>query len=422
MLHIDDIIVRQHLLSGNFGLEKEMLRITSDGHLAQSPHPFSQEEPNITRDFCENQVEINTPVFKDAHEVVECLYDITARISARLDDGELLWHFSNPPVIDSEEEIPIAQFYGDMAEKTEYRKYLSERYGRYMMTLSGIHFNYSFKGDMLRRNYEIETGRHIERGEEDADYRKYESNLYLQLAAQMSVYGWVATVLTAASPVMDKSYPDAPSDIASVRCSEVGYWNTFSPVFNYTSLENYVDSIQRYVDDGSIAVASELYYPIRLKPRGDNTLDRLREFGVNHIELRTIDLNPLSRAGIDERDVKFIQLLIAWMMSLPDITLTSEQQLQAIRNYKLAAHFSLNDTQITYPDGSRHSLAEATLSILDRMSAFFESIGVNVTEVMDFQRKKITDSEHYRYADIIIREYGSDFVRSIIKLGIRSQE
>ena len=58
--------------------------------------------------------------------------------------------------------------------------------------------------------------------------------------------------------------------MASVRCSELGYWNFFAPVFDYTNLTRYADSIQRYVDDGLIRYATELYYPIRLKPAGEN--------------------------------------------------------------------------------------------------------------------------------------------------------
>lgn len=410
MLHTEDITVRNLLLSGNFGLEKEMLRITPDGHLAQSPHPFPQDEPNITRDFCENQVEINTSVFKNAHDTVDSLYNITERIKRELGGNELLWPFSNPAYIRSENHILIAQFHGDMAEKTTYRNYLAKRYGRYMMTLSGIHFNYSFCGDLLRNNYEVETGKSVMRDNEDADYRRYESNLYLQLAEKMMAYGWVATVLTAASPVMDSSYPDAPHGMASVRCSEYGYWNKFLPVLNYSNLDDYVDSIQAYVDDGSISTFSELYYPVRLKPRGVNTLERLRKRGVNHIELRTIDLNPLCLAGVEENDVVFIQLLMVWLSCIPDINLTATQQIEAIKNYKNAAHFSLSDTLVTTIDGETLPLGNATLDILDAMSGFYHSVNIDVSEVMDFQRRKITQPEKYRYADIIKKEYANDFV------------
>lgn len=415
MLHTEDIIVRHLLLTGNFGLEKEMLRVTPDERLALSPHPFPQDEPNITRDFCECQVEINTPVFKNVHDTVNALYKITERIKQQLKNGERLWQYSNPPHIDSEDDILIAQFYGDMAEKTTYREYLAKRYGRYMMTLSGIHFNYSFCGDLLRRNYQVETGRNITQDNEDDDYRRYVSQLYLKLAEKMMAYGWLATVLTAASPIMDETYPNAPQGMASVRCSEYGYWNTFIPVLNYESINNYVDSIKRYLDNRSIATLSELYYPVRLKPRGNNTLEQLRQYGVNHIELRTIDLNPLTQAGVEEKDVTFIQLLLVWLSCIPDINLTAEQQIQAISNYKNAAHFSLKDTFITTIDGNEIPLGKASLDILNAMSCFYDSIGIDVCEVMDFQKRKLLQPERYRYADIIKKEYTDNFIEKVLK-------
>lgn len=415
MLHTEDITVRRLLLSGNFGLEKEMLRITPDGYMAQTRHPFPQDEPYITRDFCENQVEINTPVYRSIEETVDSLRRITERIKQKLAGKELLWPFSNPAYVTNEDDIRIAKFHGDMAEKTTYRRYLAERYGKYMMTLSGIHFNYSFSGELLRRNYEVETGKRIDKDTADIDYSAYETTLYLKLAEKMMAYGWVVTVLTAASPVMDPSFPDAPHDMASVRCSEHGYWNTFLPALSYDSNSSYVDSIQKYLDNGSIATLSELYYPVRLKPRGSNTIEQLRLYGINHIELRTIDLNPLCNAGVEEKDIAFAQLLMIWLSCLPDISLTPELQQKAILNYKNAAHFSLKDTFITTIDGNEIPLGKASLDILNAMSCFYDSIGIDVCEVMDFQKRKLLQPERYRYADIIKKEYTDNFVEKVLK-------
>ena len=61
-----------------------MLRVTADGMMAHSAHPFAADEPNITRDFCENQVEINTPIFESAGEVVDNLAQLTNHIENTL--------------------------------------------------------------------------------------------------------------------------------------------------------------------------------------------------------------------------------------------------------------------------------------------------------------------------------------------------
>ena len=72
MLHIQDADVRRLLLKGNFGLEKESLRVDENGFLAHTKHPFPDDD-HIVRDFCENQTEINTSVTHSAAEAVQAL-------------------------------------------------------------------------------------------------------------------------------------------------------------------------------------------------------------------------------------------------------------------------------------------------------------------------------------------------------------
>ncbi|MCI9539182.1 MAG: hypothetical protein HFG35_13130 [Eubacterium sp.] len=67
----------------------------------------------------------------------------------------------------------------------------------------------------------------------------------------------------------------------------------------YQSIESYADSIEKYVLQGLLKAPSELYYPVRLKPAGENNLENLRKNGVNHIELRMFDLNPLCAEGLE---------------------------------------------------------------------------------------------------------------------------
>ena len=425
MLHVDNNDVRTLLLTGNFGLEKEMLRITKDGHLSHTPHPFPADDKRITRDFCENQTEINTPIFRTADEVVSDLYRHTLRIHREIArHDELLWPFSNPPYINNEEDIPIAQFYGADAAKTAYREHLANRYGRYKMTFSGIHFNYSFSGDLLRKNYEVETGIAIRKDEETPEYRLYTDRQYLDLAERLMAYGWIMVVLTAASPVMDNSYfeighhgEDIFNGMGSVRCSEIGYWNAFVPVLSYDSLDAYADSIERYAKEGLIMQSSELYYPIRLKPRGTYDLQSLKENGVNHIELRMIDLNPLHKEGIDVRDVKFAQLLLAWLSATPRQKFSAKDQVVAITNYKNAAHYNLHSVKIAVPDGRYFTVAEATQRVLSMMTEFYQDINdTEALEVLEYQRLKITQPHEYRYTHIMKREYGKNFVKKGLEL------
>lgn len=64
--------IKEYMLEGHFGLEKESLRVTPEGYLAHTKHPF-MNNPNMERDFCENQTELITDVMDSVEEVWEQL-------------------------------------------------------------------------------------------------------------------------------------------------------------------------------------------------------------------------------------------------------------------------------------------------------------------------------------------------------------
>ena len=415
MFHVENAKVRALLLKGNFGLEKESLRVTTEGHMAHTPNPFPDNE-HIVRDFCENQTEINTPVLSSAQEAVDSLWEYTRQIHtalAALPERELLWPFSNPPFIHNEADIPVARFEGGKAGKTTYREYLSDRYGRYKMTLSGIHINFSFAEALLREDFALSG---------EKDFQEYKNQLYVTLAERTAAYGWIMTALTAASPLMDSSFVekghygvDEFNGMASTRCSELGYWNYFSPFFDYSSVRAYADSIQKYVDDGLLAAPTELYYPIRLKPKGKNDLSRLRNEGVDHIELRMVDLNPLEPAGLDLKDLQFAQLLLVWLASTPRQPFTLKDQVQAVQNFKNAAHYDLKTVKIVAPDGEVYSVADAGHKVISFMREFYAGFPKEVQDILNFEAEKFTDPEK-RYAWRIRREFANGFVRKGLAL------
>ena len=201
--------------------------------MSHTPDPFL-DHPNITKDFCENQTEINTPVADSAEEARNMLWDLHTEIErtlAAMEPREYLWPFSNPPYIADEEDIPIAQFPGEDFHKTAYREYLSGRYGRHVMTYSGIHFNYSFSEELLKADYEARQKMY-----EVGTYQNYKDQFYLELAKKAAAYGWLITAVTAASPVRDSSFLEPGTSggavftgKASQRCAETGYWNAFRP-------------------------------------------------------------------------------------------------------------------------------------------------------------------------------------------------
>lgn len=424
MLHIENEWIRKHLLDGCFGLEKEGLRILENGFFSHTPDPFPEDE-HIVKDFCENQTEINTSVHISIQGALRELESHNRRILSRLQrlpQKEYLWMFSNPPYIENEQDIPIAVFGGSQKSKMDYREYLSDKYGRYKMTFSGIHVNFSFAEELLEAAYKLQKKSGY------PEYKEYKNQLYLKLAKQLAAAGWILVAITAASPTMDSSFVekgvydrDVFSGMASVRCSEMGYWNDFSPILDYENITAYADSIQKYVDAGMLSAPSELYYPIRLKTKGANDLERLRKYGANHIELRMFDLNPLAEAGVEEKDIFFAQLLIIWLVSIPEYPFTQKEQVQAVRNFKNAARYDLKTVKILTPDGKRDSVAGTAMNMIDRMKAFYQELKLPVQDILDYEYQKFVDAEN-RYAWKIRKQFQNGYVKKALAYTRERQE
>lgn len=421
MLHIESPEVRKCLLQGKFGLEKEGLRVYEDASMAHTPHPFPNDS-HITRDFAENQTEINTCAEPSAEGAVLALEAYCRQVKKKilaLPRPEYIWPFSNPPFLAGEEDIPIAQFTGPLASKTAYRQYLARQYGRYKMTFSGIHVNYSFSEELLKEEFSLRgAGRS----------RSFRDGFYLELAEKAAAYGWLLVILTAASPVLDASYFERPdkadriigrdvfSGMASVRCSELGYWNAFAPVFDYTNIQRYSDGINRYVESGLLCAVSELYYPVRLKSKGENNLNSLKETGVDHIELRMFDLNPLASAGLDVRDVQFTQLFLVWLASLPRRNMSISEQVLAVQNFKNAAHYDLRTVRIVMPElkgQAADTAQDAALHVMEKIRSFYRPLLPDlpdwVDEVLHFEYEKVKHPEK-RYAALVRERFSGTFL------------
>ena len=402
----NNIALRNSLSKGEFGLEMESLRINHDGTLAQTPHPFESVD-NITRDFCENQTEIITDVFDNISDMLTQLSQLQNTVYKTLnEDGELLWRFSNPPAFTNPDEIPIADFKGSV-----YRDYLAQKYGKVKMLLSGIHLNYSLPISVIA---ELSEGT-------SKSLQDFQNDLYLDLASKLLSYSWLIVYLTAASPVIDQSFAhysgiSDSNKYASVRCSEAGYWNFFTPIFDFSSLNAYTDSIEKYIDNGDIISCSEIYYPIRVKPRGKYDIDLLRKKGINHIELRIIDLNPLSPIGVFEKDLEFIHLLIIYLLSvnkpLPDKT----QQLVAVSNMKAASLYDesspINVCTDTLP------LKDAAIIELKNLYDFAKQYYPKYLDAVTYQLSK---TETNSYSQIIRELFSDDYIRKGIAISKKYQ-
>lgn len=397
----------KYLPGGTFGLERETLRVTAGGHMSHTRHPFP-DDVHIVKDFCENQTEINTGVHDKAEDVIKEMQEQTDLLKKKLiKNRELIWLYSNPPYILSEDDIPVALYKGDQKDKYSYRLYLAERYGKRKMTLSGIHVNYSLSEQLLSSTFP-DSG--------FDEYTEYKNAAYLRLAQGMAEYGWILNLLLSASPVCDGSFFDSErigetvvTDYASLRCGKDGYWNHFTPILQYDDILAYAGSIQKYINDHTLSGARELYYPIRLKPKGANLLNNLVQNGVNHIELRNIDINPFTDGGLDVRDLQFIEMLCLWVFATYHNRLTKADQLRLVENFKFGALLDIDNAFLLTTNGQSVRFREAGLCVLRRMADYYKG-NEKALDLLSYQQNKL-QTPGARYAERVIETFGDSYVR-----------
>ena len=417
--------LRENILSGEFGIEKESLRVTGEGTLALTNHPdmagYHMEE-QISRDFAESQLEfvsrVHTTVDSACQEICFLQSLVEEEIGNRKTGREYVWTYSNPPGFSGEKNIRIAEFKEDLEGKNTYRHYLSEKYGRVKMLFSGVHLNFSKPEEFFVLLREL-TGEEIQ---------TLKNEWYLNLADCLMDDSWLLVALTSASPVAKPEFlkglgvpREEWNRYASFRNSKYGYWNLFIPCLSYRNFESYLFSIEEYVRQGVLSSAHELYYPLRLKPKGENTLENLKNYGVNHIELRMLDLNLMSCAGVAKEDLIFIHLLIAYRIF--QILETGKRESEGEREgegrillHQRAAELDFWEKEETY--------RKKALELLEHMKEFYQDYeesakgyipkDYDIKGLLAFQERKILNLK-YRYSQQILEKYKNHYIHGVME-------
>lgn len=408
------------LMNGNFGLEKENIRTSLDGELSLKPHPqvFGDKatHPYITTDFAESQVEMVTPIFSSTHDVLKFMEALHDLVSLEL-DNEILWPYSLPPKLPEDDSlIKAAQFTNP--EITEYREYLASKYGKRKQLLSGVHFNFSFCDKFLDRLYTKFSRKY--------SYREFKDQVYLKVARYYLKYSWLIIYLTGASSVAHESYVGCckcPMDkltedsfvfsgSSSFRNGVNGYRNLEEFYVSYNSLYDYINDIKLAIDNEQIIAAKEYYSQIRLKGSSkQGILDDLYDHGINYVEIRTLDLNPLTKVGITEESLDLIHLFLVYSLVAEDFEMSHEEYHNSNLNQILAADAD-NSKEIMLHDKGTHtrSLQEWGLEVLDEVYSVLSGLDVakDKLQVLQDYKVKLTNPETHDSAIIAnkVSEHG----------------
>lgn len=325
------------------GLEKEGLRVDAKGQIAQTAHPRSLgstlTHEQITTDYSEALLEFITPVHTDIDAMINELKALH-QFSYENIGSEELWNASMPCHIPSEEAIRIAEYGSSNIGQLKhiYRVGLQYRYGKMMQCIAGIHYNFSLpeafwpvwrelKGSSLSDKHLASAG-------------------YFALIRNFRRTSWLLLYLFGASPAVGKDFMQGSQHqlqefdkdslylpyATSLRMSDLGYSNRAQEGLNvcFNQLSTYATSLQQAIHtvhppykalgvkvDGNyrqlnanvLQIENEYYSDVRPKRvtlSGEKPVHALIDRGVQYIEVRNTDINPLLPVGIDAEQAHFL--------------------------------------------------------------------------------------------------------------------
>src|SRR5271168_2145545 len=440
---------RAILRGGRKGVEKESLRVSPDGHIAQTRHPESLGAPltneHITTDFSESLIELVTPPFGETWELLQYLCDIHQFVYRHLQD-ELLWATSMPCALNGDASIPLAQFgasnVGRM--KTVYRHGLGLRYGRIMQAISGVHFNYAFSSKLWSVLQEVNQSK--QQGQD------FVSEQYFGVLRNYRRYGWLVLYLFGTSPAVSNSFFAGRENALSVldgdtvyepygtslRMSDIGYRNK-----NQATLSVSVNSLDEYVRDLSRAIGTPYppyqklgvkvngvyqqlnanilqieneYYsfirPKRIARSGERPTKALHRAGVEYIEVRALDVSAFDPVGVNQNKLRFLEAFVALCLLRESAPISRGEQEALDANHLLVARRGREPNLKLNREGRDIPMTLWAGELLDAMQGLCEMLDHGESArpyalALEQQRAKIDEVERTPSARLLAEMRGS---------------
>lgn len=435
------------------GIEKEGLRVTPDLQVSRRSHPArlgaALTHPAISTDFSEAQLELITPTFPTPDAVLQCLEEIHGQAAARLEADECLWNASMPPPLkEGDADIAIAHYGSSHLGKLKhlYRQGLGYRYGRAMQAISGIHYNLSLDDRFWQLLHQLDGSA--------SPLIDYQSAGYFALIRNFHRYSWLLAYMFGASPALDSSFlqgQDGGLDrldadtlflpwSTSLRLSDIGYSTAHQAGLSvsWNSLEGYTRDLWQatrtpravqpdrhptpgegvhQLNDNILQAENEYYGVIRPK-RTTEGRERpavaLRRRGVEYIEVRCLDINPLMPLGLDSCQIHFMDVFLVFCALLDSPDFSAECTREAAANLKRSCLSGRESGLLLQEAGQPRRLQDWGLQLCTQMEPVAELLDSAFqthayTASLTTERRKLDTPELTPSAQILdhIRREGS---------------
>jgi glutamate--cysteine ligase len=356
------------------GYERECLRVDVKGKLALTFHPSGLgsklTHPWITTDYSEALLEFITPPSNDPAFPLDFLREIHRFSAAKLDalpNKEVMWAGSMPCILSKDTDIPLADYGTSNSAKMKYvyREGLGLRYGRHMQTIAGAHYNWSLPQAFWEH---LHT-----QCQSKLSLQDFISERYFGLIRNFLRFGWLIPYLFGASPAICESFLQGrkvdldtlvPGTFygpyaTSLRMSDMGYQNkaqdnlhvSFNSLLEYTTaLEaairtpdpyyaelgvKHADGHWQQLSANLLQVENEFYAGIRPKrigKRGERPAKALQTYGVEYVEVRLFDLNPMVDIGILPEQSTFADVLLMMCLFRDSPPISAREQAENDEN------------------------------------------------------------------------------------------
>jgi len=385
------------------GIEKESLRVSSEGLISQVGHPAALgsalTNPFITTDFSEALLEFITPAYASIDECLSTLDQVHRYTVSNLEQ-EMLWVSSMPCPAGQANEIPLARYgssnIGQL--KTLYRSGLSERYGSIMQAIAGIHYNFSMPEEFWPAYQKICN--------DDQELSSFITDKYLHLIRNFHRYSWLLIYLFGASPAACRCFVEGREhaldsldektlylpDATCLRMGNLGYKSeTQDSLFVcYNELDSYVNcldeamrspvpeyqAIDQRSQDGKpiqinanlLQLENEFYSTIRPKRNaldGERPLSALTRAGIEYVEVRCLDLNPFHPLGIDAEQIRFLDSFLLYCLLSESTECHKQEFFEVAANINTTVNSGRNLKTELQNDGSAIELGKWATSLLD---------------------------------------------------------
>ena len=397
------------------GIEKEGLRVNPQGSISQTGHPSALgsalTHSHITTDYSEALLEFITPVFKESGDALKFLEQLHNYTFQNLGE-EQLWAASMPCEIANDDAIQIARYGSSNVGRLKYiyRIGLEHRYGKMMQAIAGIHYNFSLPETLWPVLQELQ-------GNKD-DLQQFRSSGYFTLIRNFRRYSWLLLYLFGASPALSSSFMGGREHdleqwdaktlyrpyATSLRMSDLGYSNKAQADLNicFNHLDTYIQTLTQAINtpypayeqlgvktesgykqlnSNVLQIENEYYSDIRPKRvalSGEKPVHALTDRGVEYIEVRNTDINPMLPLGIDQQQADFLDAFLVTCL-LSDTSEVSTHECDLInQNNNLVGNrgrepgltLTRDDHQISVPEWGAMILEDVTkaAALLDQIS------------------------------------------------------